>query len=289
MFWARAGLGAPSAPDFWKTLHDGDLTVYRTEIKSLSHTDVVNLKNGTSVQSDMIIACTGFEKPYRPFSRELREELGLAYDKRDADKWAKLNAAAEAKVDELLPMLKGNTPPSNDVETRSDAVLHGPNRHYRRLIPLKLAAANDRSIIFPGLVHVIFTPTISEFQALWGAAYMLRMLQVPSLDVMEIEVATFNTWGQKRHLEMGQKHSYCIFDYLSVGEFSIPITLSILMSLAVYRHTCSGSGDQNCQEEQPILRDVCAVQAKRLPRIDERVSDGADGKAEGFYLATSVR
>jgi dimethylaniline monooxygenase (N-oxide forming) len=197
-------------------MHSGELNVIRTEVQSLSHVDVVNLKNGISIPTDMVIACIGFEKPYRPFGRELRKELGLTYDEADADHWAKLDAMASAKVDKLLPMLKEYAPDTSSVDVGSEAVLHGPNRHYRRLVPLKLAEAGDRSICFPGLVHVIVTPTISEFQALWNAAYMLGMLQLPSLAEMEMEVAVFNAWVRKRHLEMGQKHSYCIFDYLSV-------------------------------------------------------------------------
>ncbi|KAF1934914.1 FAD/NAD(P)-binding domain-containing protein [Clathrospora elynae] len=215
LFWARAGLGAPSAPDFWSTLHSGKLRIHRSEIESLSHTDVVNLKNDTSVQSDMIIACTGFEKPYRPFSKELRKELGLTYDEAESDKWRKLHAKAEAKIDALLPMLRENPLEVETVKKPPEEVLRGPNRHYRRLIPLKQVARNERSICFPGLVHVIFTPTVSEFQALWNSAYLLGKLDLPSLEDVEEEVATFNVWTKKRHLEMGQKHAYCIFDYLS--------------------------------------------------------------------------
>lgn len=216
MFWARAGLGAPSAPDFWRTMHSGKLHVIRSEIESLSHTDVVNLKNGISVQSDMVIACTGFEKPYRPFSKELRQELGLTYDDTEAAKWAKLHEKAEKKVDDLLPILKNNSPRAKTVEQTSEQVLRGPNRHYRRLIPVKLAARQQRTICFPGLVHVIVTPTVSEFQALWNAAYLLGLLDIPDQESMEEEIATFNVWTKKRYLEMGQKHAYCIFDYLSV-------------------------------------------------------------------------
>jgi hypothetical protein len=200
-------------------MHSGELNVIRSEVESLSHINVVNLKNGISVQTEMVIACIGFEKPYRPFSRELREELGLAYSEADAAHWAKLDARASAKVDKLLPILKEQAPPTASVDVQSQVVLHGPNRHYRRLVPLKLAEAGDRSICFPGLVHVIVTPTVSEFQALWNAAYMLGRLKLPSLDEMEMEVAVFNEWVRKRHLEMGQKHSYCIFDYLSVSFF----------------------------------------------------------------------
>ncbi|KAK4206759.1 hypothetical protein QBC37DRAFT_300134, partial [Rhypophila decipiens] len=111
IFWARSGLGTASAPDFWKTLHNGDVTIYRSEIESLSNTGVVNLKNGVSVQSDMVIACTGFEKPYRPFSKELREELGLSYSVNQVTRWAELDARGNLVVDEKLLFLKENTPP----------------------------------------------------------------------------------------------------------------------------------------------------------------------------------
>jgi hypothetical protein len=253
MFWARAGLGAPSAPNFWKTMHSGELNVIRSEVESLSHVNVVNLKNGISVQTDMVIACIGFEKPYRPFDRELRKELGLAYDEVDAARWAELDAQASHKVDELLPMLKEYAPATSSVDVKTEAVLHGPNRHYRRLIPLKLAASGDRSICFPGLVHVIVTPTISEFQALWNAAYMLNLLELPRLDEMEMEVAVFNAWVRKRHLEMGQKHSYCIFDYLSVSLQRVDI-LSwriklLIFRISVHRHTSGRSWYQDRAEE----------------------------------------
>ncbi|CAN9079331.1 unnamed protein product [Alternaria sp. RS040] len=185
------------------------------EIECLSHINVVNLKNDTAVQTDLIIACTGFEKPYRPFSLELRKELGLTYDETEAIKWDKLHIKAEAKIDELLPMLRSNTPKVDTANNSIHQVLRGPNRHYRRLIPLKQIAKGERSICFPGLVHVIFTPTVSEFQALWNAAYLLGMIDPPDLGTVEDEIATFNAWTKKRHLEMGQKHAYCIFDYLS--------------------------------------------------------------------------
>lgn len=218
VFWARGGLGTASAPDFWKTLHAGDLTVYRTEIESLSHTDVVNLENGFSVQTDIVISCTGFEKPYRAFSQSLREELGLSYGTSDAVNWSKLDTAAEKEVVAALPFLREYEPRVSPAQKDqgSGALLHGPNRHYRRLVPLKLAAKDDRSICFPGLVHVIFTPTVCEFQALWIAAYMLGKFDLPGIEEREMEVAKFNAWARMRYLEMGRKHSFCIYDYLSV-------------------------------------------------------------------------
>lgn len=218
LFWAKAGLGAASAPDFWKTMHEGDLTVHRTEITSLTDKDSVHLKNGMSVQSDMIFSCTGYEKPYRSFSEADRLDLGLTYDKFENVKWAKLEAQAEGEVDRLLPILKEFSPePSGIPPTSKDEThLHGPSRHYRRLVPLSEAGQNDRTIFFPGMVHSIFTPLIAETQALWGSAYLLGYLDLPSEDEMNREVATFNVWTRKRYLAQGQKHAYAIFDFLSV-------------------------------------------------------------------------
>ncbi|KAJ8107958.1 hypothetical protein ONZ43_g6571 [Nemania bipapillata] len=213
-FWVRAGLGTASAPDFWDTLHSGDLTVHRSEIESLSHTDVVNLKNGISLQSDMVIACTGFGKPHGPFNTELRNALGLSYDDADSDKWALLDEEAERKVDALLPVLKEN-PLAHLKSTTPKVRSHGPTRHYRAILPLKLAAQNDRSICFLGQIHSIFTPTTNEFSALWAAAYLQGKLDVPSIDEMEKEVAVFHAWERKRYLEIGAKNSYCILDFLS--------------------------------------------------------------------------
>lgn len=79
-----------------------------------------------------------------------------------------------------------------------------------------MAAKNDRSIYFPGLIPSIFTPLVSEMQALWGRAYMLGRLDVPDAETMEEEVATWNVWTRKRYLAQGQKHAYAIYDYLSV-------------------------------------------------------------------------
>lgn len=216
MFWARGGLGTASAPDFWQTLHNGELTVHRAVITSLSHTDVVNLSNGISVQADLVIGCTGFEKPYRPFGQSLREELGLSYGASDAAKWRELEAAGDKIVTKALPFLSEYRPPLGPAHTEP-ASLHGPSRHYRRLVPTNMAARGDRSICFPGVVHVIFTPTVCEFQAVWTAAYMLGRLELPTEEEMELEAATFNVWTRMRYLEMGHKHSFCIYDYLSVS------------------------------------------------------------------------
>lgn len=211
--WANAGLGVASAPNYWKVFHAGDVTVHRTEIAHFDHGNKIYLENGTQLSSDYVILCTGFEKSYRAFEKDLRLECGLTYD--ESVKWAKLDARGELIVDEKLPYLK-DRPITTKSRHAEGTLLHGPSRHYRRLIVPDMAAKNDRSIYFPGLIHSIFTPLVSEFQAPWGCAYMLGRLDPPDQETMEEEVATWNVWTRKRYLAQGQKHAYAIYDYLSV-------------------------------------------------------------------------
>ncbi|KAL2171721.1 hypothetical protein VTG60DRAFT_1718 [Thermothelomyces hinnuleus] len=230
IFWANAGLGCASVPDFWKVFHAGDCTVHRTEIASFDGVSTVTLRDGGCFETDYVILCTGFDKSYQPFSPELQYELGLAPDPdpRDRKKWAELDARAEATVDELLPDLRHSPVPPSVHEQHwqqlnenhaaggdeKNKPLHGPSRHYRRLVVPGLAAAGDRSIYFPGFIHSIYTPLVSEVQALWGCAFLLGFLDPPPLEDMEKEVAEWNVWTRKRYLAQGRKHAYAIYDFL---------------------------------------------------------------------------
>ncbi|KAG8164225.1 hypothetical protein KVR01_006143 [Diaporthe batatas] len=227
IFWANAGLGCASVPNFWNVVHAGDCKIHRTEIDSLGGTSTVTLRNGERLETDYLILCTGFDKSYHPFSPSLQHQCGLAPGPADADKWAVLEAAAEDTVDMLLPTLRNAPVPKSVHEARREVhettagdsqprkLLHGPSRHYRRLVVPELAAAGDRSVYFPGFIHSIYTPLVSEVQALWGVAFLLDLVDVPSRDLMETEVAEWNVWCRKRYLAQGRKHAYAIFDFLS--------------------------------------------------------------------------
>jgi dimethylaniline monooxygenase (N-oxide forming) len=226
IFWANAGLGAASVPNFWKVFHAGDCTVHRTEIESLTNDNTVTLRNCTQFQTDFIILCTGFDKSYQPFSDELQQICGLASDPLDGEKWAKLEANAEETVCELLPALKHSPLPvpecANHEQTAgAQKMSHGPSRHYRRLIVPALAAQGDRSIYFPGFIHSIYTPLVSEVQALWGVAFLLGLHDLPTQGEMEKEVAEWNVWSRKRYITQGKKHAYAIFDFLSVSTYTM--------------------------------------------------------------------
>ncbi|ENH62186.1 4-hydroxyacetophenone monooxygenase [Fusarium oxysporum f. sp. cubense race 1] len=202
VFWGSGGIGIATAPDFWETFHNGDVTIHSTEIE-----------NGYSIASDIVIHCTGFDKGYDAFEPSLRRELGLEYDSKEFSRWTMLDEKAERTVDELLPYLR-DAPIQYGDSKASKRTGHGPNRHYRRLVVPELAARGDRSILFPGHIHSAFTPLAAELQALWGVTWMLGWRDLPSRDEMEAEAANFNAWTRKRYLEQGKKHSYFIYDYI---------------------------------------------------------------------------
>lgn len=221
IFWANSGLGAASVPLFWKTFHAGDCTVHRTDIKSLEDGNIVNLKDHCRFQTDYIILCTGFDKSLHVFSQELQRQCGFAPNPAEGEKWAKLDNAAEETVDELLPALAHSPFGSKRFDREETAggrkLLHGPSRHYRRLIVPALAAQGDRSVYFPGFIHTIYTPMVSEVQALWGVAFLLGLHDPPSQAKMEQEVAEWNAWSRKRYVAQGRKHAYAIYDFLPVS------------------------------------------------------------------------
>lgn len=218
-------------PIFWRTFHDGDCTVHRTDIKDLLDGNNVHLTDGTRYQTDIIISCTGFDKSFQVFSDELQQRLGLAPDDDPSEekKWLELEREAEDTVDELLPSLR-KAPFSSRTEFRLERtsggrkLLHGLNKHYRRLIVPKLAAQQDRSIFFPGFIHTIFTPTVAEVQALWGVAFLFGLHDPPEQSKMELEIAEWNVWARMRYLCQGKKHAYAIYDFLPV---SIPLVIMI--------------------------------------------------------------
>ncbi|KAK5999101.1 FAD-dependent monooxygenase DEP4 [Cladobotryum mycophilum] len=218
IYWANSGLGAASTPHFWRVFHSGDCTVHRTDIESLSDGNVINLKNGDRVQTDYIILSTGFDKSFQVFSTELQQQCGFLPDPAEAGKWSKLDAEAVVTVDDLLPGLKNSPFKAKEFRCEETAggrkLLHGPSLHYRRLIVPRLAAQGDRSIIFPGFIHTIYTPLVAEVQALWGVAFLLGLYDPPAQDEMEQEIAEWNVWTRKRYVAQGRKHAYAIYDFL---------------------------------------------------------------------------
>lgn len=257
VFWANAGLGAASVPGYWDTFHSGDCTVHRTDIHSFSENNTILLRDSTRLNSDYVILSTGFDKSYQVFSPSLQRELGLVIDSTDK-KLAAQRAAADQTVEELFPGLQNplaNQEQGRTAEATAGAqkLLHGPSQHYRRLIVPSLAAQGDRSIIFPGFIHSIYTPIVAEVQALWGVAFLLGLHDPPSLESMEVEVAQWTAWSKKRYGAQGQKHAYAIYDFIPVSISPAPPTKKKPANLEpVYRCASPRSRCQSLAKEDLV-------------------------------------
>ncbi|KAF2811310.1 putative dimethylaniline monooxygenase [Mytilinidion resinicola] len=219
IFYANSGLGVVTLPDYWSTLHAGDLSVVRDHLTKIKGHDLI-LRSGTSIKADTAVMCTGWGDHFAMFDPATKLELGLpAYNMEteatDISKemlWKKWDAEAMKSVDAKLPFL-AKTPDLKNPKVVSHGV---PKRWrlYRRVVPLDLAMKSDRSLAILGQIHTVQTPLVSEMQSFWAILYLLGELDLPDYDTMAKEVAEWNVWTAKRYLSQGQKHPYSLYDFL---------------------------------------------------------------------------
>lgn len=127
----------------------------------------------------------------------------------------------------------------------------------------------SRSIdLFTSQIHTVFTPLVSEMQALWGSAFLLGKLPMPSLEMQE-EVALWNSWTRKRYLAQGKKHAYAIYGYLAVRNSPNPHQAKFSADLQQYLDTLAK--DLGIRTSRKSNRDVLALPTKRLSGYRRRV------------------
>ena len=238
-----------------------------------------------------MILCTGFTHNLDTFSDELKAQYELPSEGDTSPTQEKLDAWAAQKVDNLLPVLKN--PPNGFGKTSRKR----PCRLYRQLISPHMAARGDRSIYFPGLIHSVYTPLVSELQALWGVAYMLDRLDLPDLESMLEQTAVWNAWTSKRYLEQGRKHAYSIYDYIAVRYFSSLLCCvhSLIEAIGQYIDTLARDlGIKTNRKSNPIsemfatyrprdyrglIDEFLKAEALRIKlKPDKNILDGATGK-----------
>jgi dimethylaniline monooxygenase (N-oxide forming) len=145
------GLNSDAELEFIKVVDEGkSVHVARTSITKVD-SKTVTLSNGETVECDAIIFATGREPSTTElFSPALKAELGLQRPVTDlgdeeAAYWKGLEASADKQVLDIYPILAN--PPSG---IHISPELETPHRMLRGIIPSKLAAKGDRSIIFSG-------------------------------------------------------------------------------------------------------------------------------------------
>lgn len=180
--------------------------INRTELVSAQGCSVT-LSTGKTIPCDAIVFCTGWEAAFPPmFAPPLANELGLPVDfsiqsSKEREHWQSLDSAAESRLLDRYPILK-NPPKDVHIPTLSMTTF----RLYRGMIPSKLAAKGDNSIIILGNLANGRVQLTSELSALWAIAY-LENLMPPSTQVtlsdeeeMNRDIAHLDVFRRKRYL-----------------------------------------------------------------------------------------
>ncbi|KAK1979456.1 hypothetical protein LZ30DRAFT_761813 [Colletotrichum cereale] len=214
VFWAHSGLGVVTLPDFWPTLHSDRLSVVRDELAEAKDGAVL-LKSGKAVETDYIVSCTGWGDHFGMFDEQHKSKIGLPHrsagDHGVVD-WNSHDAAADKEINLSLPFLAA--PPKLVYERRLSPDHQHKWRLYRRVVPVEMGDAGDRSLAVMGQIHTVQTPLVSEVQSLWSVLYLEGEIDLPDADVMAKEVSLWNAWTRKRYLGQGQKFPYSLYDFL---------------------------------------------------------------------------
>ncbi|TVY24203.1 FAD-dependent monooxygenase [Lachnellula hyalina] len=198
-----SGLHDEKIKVFLKELHEEKLIkVHRATITSMSGNQVT-LSNGEILPSDAAVFATGWDYRTKIFDPADALSVGSTAPLQDEDEktreyWETLHQKADREVTELLPVL-AHPPPHYE-----RPVTYTPYRLYRHIVPSQLAADNDRSLVFLGLVTSVQTSIHAEISALWGISWMEGLLDLPNKAEMDYEIAKVNAWSARRYLSRGR-------------------------------------------------------------------------------------
>ncbi|KAJ1337157.1 dimethylaniline monooxygenase (N-oxide forming) [Microdochium nivale] len=223
IFWANSGLGVVTLPDFWQTLHDGDVRIVREDPHHVAG-GRLHFASGSDVAANSIVACTGWGDHFAMFDGALKAEFGLpaVADPRAPGaearlraatdpEWAADDARAAATVAAKLPLIARSPALRNPATNEVYACAW---RLYRRSIPYTLGVRGDRSLAIMGQIHTVQTPLVSEMQSFWTILYLLGETDLPPAHEMRREIAEWNAWTRMRYLSQGRKFPYSLYDFL---------------------------------------------------------------------------
>lgn len=209
MFWFIPG-GTTIHDRDTETLRllDEDKLIHVERDHAISAKDrTVTLSNGTTIASDAIVFCTGWDLGTTDlFTPSLAHELGIPSDPATQDiddqkYWAKLDEEASNRVLSLYPMLQEQP---QGIQNNRPSIT--PFRLFRSIVPPKLAAEGDRSIMFIGNAITGRAHTNAEISSMWGIAYLENLLPIPITNTlsnkmeMDSDIAHVESFRKNRYL-----------------------------------------------------------------------------------------
>ena len=206
-FWCNGAVGLLQHPDFWEIIAK-NVDVYREDISHLEEKQII-LEDETTIPCDTILCGTGWKQSYSFLTPQQLCELGLPHPLdchclEDATEWMMLQAAADEEVLEQYPKLRH--PP----KFYEKPMTKTPYRLYKCM-----AALDDDSIVFLGQIRIANNFRVAECQALWATAYLDGILDLPSYEDMQAEIAYVIAWCRRRYPANGAPGNYLHYDVIA--------------------------------------------------------------------------
>lgn len=229
--------------DFLKLVRTEKIKVYIADIEKLSPGQV-HLTDGTSFESDVLMAHTGWQHlpPIKFLPEGIEAELGLPHSRTDGE-WdpdvgeqAELIERADNEILSRLPLLK-NQPqfPSYVSTVKTNGIadcspkLQTSYMLYRFMAPQSARLIRYHDIAFLGLTCNLSAMTTAHIGGLWISAYLHGQLtNNPSIisadktayEKLQYENVLYNRFGHWRHpVDWDRKAPCFVFD--AVTYFSI--------------------------------------------------------------------
>ena len=205
-FWVPGGLSiVDSNGPFLEYLHDvSKMKVHCAGVGKLEG-NAVHLSTGQVVDVGAVIYATGWEKNSSSlFSMEDAVKLGLPVTvvdgpKHSAKEWGELDGMATYHVRQMFPALFETRLEFADRLSKPKTT---PYRLFRQIIPIDLAASDDRSIAFTGTLKTSQTKLYAELSALYAMAWMEGLLpeqtEAMGRDQMRWDVPVGNAFMRAR-------------------------------------------------------------------------------------------
>ncbi|KAL4778778.1 hypothetical protein BJX76DRAFT_365950 [Aspergillus varians] len=198
LFWsARVGV-LNYASDIHEYLRTGQVTITKRDISHLSAPGTVHFADETTLQTDALIAITGWNLAptikYKPDG--LDAHLGLpsrTLTPEQESLWEKLDSMADTSIMTQFPTLAH--PPKTTIPYKQSVT---PFRLYRGISPPSLTSESDPSLACMKMVHSTSNMIIAETQALWIYAYMNGKLDIDREAVYR-ETALASRFGKHRY------------------------------------------------------------------------------------------
>jgi hypothetical protein len=141
------------------------------------------------------------------FDASIAQDIGfpLPLEQEPSDqtkRWAALDGKSTLQIKALFPMLARPPPEVLECdEKHSRPATTTPFRLFRNIVPPKLAARGDRSLIVLGNLDNTWLPILAEVSSLWGIAYLENLPLSPmtskllsDLPRMEENISLLESW-----------------------------------------------------------------------------------------------